>query len=58
VRVKSEEEQLLGVQPLIGEADDEDEEDYEETEGSRWRDSGIGTGVEDSELKVRKRRGL
>jgi seipin len=56
VRVKSEEEQLLGVQPMIGEADDEDEEDFEETEGSRWRDSGIGTGVEDSGLKVRKRR--
>ena len=55
--MKEEEEtvQLTGVQPLIAEADDEDDDVTEGTSG--WRDSGLGTGLdEDRVTNVQRRR--
>ena len=43
----------MGLPPLAGEADDEDEEE----EAFSFRDSGIGTSVEDGKRGGRRRRG-
>lgn len=62
-RVKKEEGEedfgeATGIAPLVAEADDEDEEDYLNPEG--WRDSGIGTGLDDEARRgvERRRRAL
>lgn len=51
----------LGIPPSLveAEADDEDEVD-EDVESATWRDSGIGTGLEDGDrsMGVRRRREL
>jgi seipin len=53
VPIKEEEAELYsGLQPLVAEADDEDEDEA----GSSWRDSGIGTGREDSGRRGLQRR--
>ena len=54
--VKFEEEVMkpTDLQPLAGEADDEDEDDLEETSG--WRDSGIGTGRDEERMASVQRR--
>lgn len=44
----------MGLPPIIGEADDEDEDD--ELNFS-FRDSGIGTSIEDTGRGARRRRG-
>ena len=57
IRVKQEQEEIeqtTNIQPLAGEADDEDEGNDED--GSSWRDSGIGTGRESSDRKSIQRR--
>lgn len=43
-------------QPLMGEADDEVDDDDDDV-GSAWRDSGIGTGMEESAVWGGKKRG-
>ena len=56
-RIKKEEDladQSKDIQPLIGEADDEDE-GYGES-GSAWRDSGIGTSRDDQDRRDMQRR--
>ena len=54
MRVKSEEEEALGIQPLgYGEADDEEDG---AGASSAWRDSGIGTGRDDAERRRLQRR--
>jgi len=56
VKTEVEEEPApLGVQPLLGEADDEDEDDDEKD--FSFRDSGIGTSLEDAGRGARRRRG-
>lgn len=53
-RVKEEEiERTTGIQPLIAEADDEDDEDFGETLG---RDSGLGTSLEEGDRRGVQRR--
>ncbi|KAL9070384.1 MAG: hypothetical protein Q9161_004943 [Pseudevernia consocians] len=56
--IKREEDEILrsaGVEPLSAEADDEDDDMSQETSG--FRDSGIGTGLDDERLaSVRRRR--
>ena len=54
-RIKQEEEEIertTGIQPLVAEADDE--EDY--LDDRRWRDSGIGTSLEEGEKQGIQRR--
>ena len=54
-RIKEEEEieRTTGIHPLVAEADDEDEEDNV----AAWRDSGIGTSLEEGDRRgVQKRR--
>ena len=55
-RIKEEEEieRTTDIQPLGGEADDEDEETG--GTGSAWRDSGIGTGIEEGDGRGVQRR--
>lgn len=56
-RIKTEEEEEpapLGVQPLLAEADDEDEDDEEKD--FSFRDSGIGTSVDEGGRGTRRRR--
>ena len=61
-RIKLEEEEEIqrttGLQPLTAEADDEDDEG--EMEGPGWRDSGLGTSLEEGERRgvQRRRKGL
>ncbi|KAL9610438.1 MAG: hypothetical protein Q9167_004863 [Letrouitia subvulpina] len=59
VEFKREDEDVMdppGVQPLNGEADDEDEEERE-TAGHSFRDSGIGTSIdEEGRTQVQRRR--
>ncbi|MCJ1385094.1 hypothetical protein MMC17_008212 [Xylographa soralifera] len=61
-RVKKEEvdeiERTTGIQPLVAEADDEDEED--DAEVFSFRDSGIGTGLDEGNRRgvQRRRKGL
>lgn len=55
--IKREEEEVLkstGVQPLAAEADDEEDDVSQETTG--FRDSGIGTGLDDERLASVQRR--
>jgi len=55
VAVKEEEdEDRIGMQPVFGEADDEEE--FEDDASSAWRDSGIGTGREDKDWRGTQRR--
>jgi len=54
-RIKEEEEEgTVGLPPIIGEADDEDEDDER---NFSFRDSGIGTSIEDTGRGARRRRG-
>ena len=57
-RVKEEEiVRTTGIQPLVAEADDE--EDDEDRDLLSWRDSGIGTSLEEGDgRRVQKRRPL
>ena len=61
-RVKKEEvdeiERTTGIQPLVAEADDEDEED--DAEVFSFRDSGIGTSLDEGDRRgvQRRRKGL
>lgn len=55
--VKREEEEVMrstDIQPLAGEADDEDDDIAEEMSG--WRDSGIGTGLDEERMASVQRR--
>lgn len=55
--IKREEEEVMkstGVQPLAAEADDEEDDVSQETTG--FRDSGIGTGLDDERLASVQRR--
>ena len=55
--IKREEDELVGstgIQPLIAEADDEDDEAAEAMSG--WRDSGLGTGLEEDRMSGVQRR--
>lgn len=57
--MKREEDEIMrstGVQPLAAEADDEDEDDDMFDETSGFRDSGIGTGLDDERLASVQRR--
>ena len=56
-RVKEEEiERTTGIQPLIAEADDEDDEDFG---GALGRDSGVGTSLEEGDRRgVQRRKAL
>ncbi len=58
--IKREEDEVIrstGVQPLAAEADDEDDEDDDMSqETSSFRDSGIGTGLDDERLASVHRR--
>lgn len=58
--VKREEDELVGstgIQPLMAEADNEDDEDDEAAEAtSGWRDSGLGTGLEEDRIAGVQRR--
>ena len=60
--IKREGDDVFGdtmIQPLqttVGEADDEDDFEDEEALGSGWRDSGIGTGVEEGRAAGIQRR--
>ena len=54
IRIKTEEEEIertTGIQPLTAEADDEDEFD-----DRRWRDSGVGTSLEEGDRRGVQRR--
>ena len=55
--IKKEEDELVrstGIQPLLNEADDEEDDVSHETSG--WRDSGIGTGLDEERLASVQRR--
>lgn len=55
--IKREEEEVMrstDIQPLVGEADDEDDDTMGELSG--WRDSGIGTGLDEERLASVQRR--
>ena len=55
-RIKEEEiESTTGIQPLVIEADDEEEEEDEDRDVASWRDSGIGTSLDEGD---RDRRGV
>jgi hypothetical protein len=56
-QVKREEDEVVrstGIQPLVTEADDEDDEAAEAT--SSWRDSGLGTGIDEERIASVQRR--
>ncbi len=56
--IKREEDEVLRsaeIQPLAAEADDEDDDDFSQ-ETSGFRDSGIGTGLDDERLASVQRR--
>ena len=55
IKIKEEEEieRTTGIQPLVAEADDEDEEAGDPL---GWRDSGIGTSLEEGDRRGVQRR--
>ncbi|MCJ1253250.1 hypothetical protein MMC24_001061 [Lignoscripta atroalba] len=55
IKEEEEIERTTGIQPLVGEADDEDEEE-DERDGVSFRDSGIGTSLEEGDRRAGQRR--